>query len=129
MLILRKLSKLTNKVLHPGKFKQNVQIALDIFHETTAAAITSYFPNCNDAVGFLKVFNTWWTISNSKDQYCFGNYLGRAAIKNDSKPEFLREMAAWLKDGKIPKYQIVKNLPSQLKHPQPYNGPFYAKLL
>ena len=110
----KKAPKLTNKVLHPGKFKQNVQIALDIFHETTAAAITSYFPNCNDAVGFLKLFNTWWTISNSKDQYCFGNYLGRAAIKNDSKPEFLREMAAWLKRWENTKYQIVKNLPSQL---------------
>ena len=100
-----KAPKLTNKVLHPGKYKQNVQLALDIFHETTVAAISLHFPNCNDAVGFLKLFNTWWTISNSKDQYCFGNYIGRAAIQNDNKPGFLREMAAWLKrwdNSKIP---------------------------
>ena len=50
---LRKAPKLTNKVLDPGKYKQNVQLALDIFHDTTA--ISSYFPNCNDVVGFLKL--------------------------------------------------------------------------
>ena len=102
---LRKAPKLTNKVLHPGKYKQNVQLALDIFHETTVAAIGSYSQNYNDPVGFLKPFNTLWAISNSKDQYCFGNYIGRAAIQNDNKPGFLREMAAWLKrwdNNKIP---------------------------
>ena len=103
--MLRKVPKLTNYVLHPGKYKQNVQLALDIFRETTVTAISSYFPNCNDAVGFLKLFNTSWTISNSKDQYCFGNYIGRAAIQNDNKPGFLHEMVAWLKrwdNSKIP---------------------------
>ena len=114
---LRKAPKLTNKVLHPGKYKHNVQLALDISHETTVAAISSYFPNCNDAVGFLKLFNTWWTVSNSKDQYCFGNYIGRAAIQNNKKPEFLGEWLQGLRDGTITKYQIVKNLLSQLKHP------------
>ena len=93
---LRKAPKRTNKVMHLEKYKQNVQLALDIFHETTVAAISSYFPNCNDAAGFLKLFNTCWTISNSKDQYCFGNYIGRAAIQNDNKPGYLHEMAAWL---------------------------------
>ena len=34
----------------------------------------------------VKLFNTWWTISNSKDQYCFSNYIGRAAIQNGKKP-------------------------------------------
>ena len=68
---LIKAPKLTNKVLHPGRYKQNVQLALDIFHETTVAAISWYFPNCNGATGFLKFFNTWWTISNPNDQHCF----------------------------------------------------------
>ena len=102
---LRKAPKLTNKVLHPGKYKQNVQLALENFHETTVAAISSYFPNCNDAIGFLKLFNTWWAISNSKDQYCFSNYIGTAAIQYDHKPEFLREIATWLirwDNSKIP---------------------------
>ena len=94
---LRKAPKLTNEVLHPEKYEQNVQLTLDLFHETTVAAISLYLPNCNDAVGFLNIFNTWWTISNSKNQYCFGNYIGRAAIQNDNKPGFLHEMAPWLK--------------------------------
>ena len=51
--------ELTNKMLRHGKYKQNVQLALGIFHETTVAAISSYSPNCNDAVGLLKLFNTW----------------------------------------------------------------------
>ena len=51
--------ELTNKMLHHGKYKQNVQLALGIFHETTVAARSSYSPNCNDAVGLLKFFNTW----------------------------------------------------------------------
>ena len=38
---IRKAPKLANNVLHPGKYKENVQLALDIFHETTAAAISS----------------------------------------------------------------------------------------
>ena len=105
---LRKAPKLTSKVLHPGKYKQNVQLALDIFHETIIAAISLYFPNCNGAVGFLKIFTTWWTISNSQDQYCFGNYIGWAAVQNDSKPEFMHKMTAWLKrwdNSKIPNYE------------------------
>ena len=105
---LRKALKLTNKVLHPGKCKQNVQLALDIFDETTVAAISSNFPNCNDAAGFLKFLNTWWTISNSQDQHCFGNYIGWAAVQNDNKLEFMHKMAAWLKrwdNSKIPNYE------------------------
>ena len=97
--------ELTNKMLRHGKYKQNVQLALGIFHETTVAAISSYSPNCNDAVGLLKLFNTWWAISDSKDQYCFCNYIGRGANQNDNKPRFLREIAAWLKrwdNSKIP---------------------------
>ena len=50
---LRKTRKLTNKVLHPGKYKQNGQLALDIFYETTVASISFYFPVSNDAIGFL----------------------------------------------------------------------------
>ena len=40
---LRKTPKLTYETLHPGNKKQNVQLAFNIFHETTTAAISSYF--------------------------------------------------------------------------------------
>ena len=39
---LTKTPKITHKVLHPGNCKQNVPVALAIFHESTSAAITSY---------------------------------------------------------------------------------------
>ena len=35
---LKKAPKLSNKVLHPGKYKQNVQLTLNIFHETTVTS-------------------------------------------------------------------------------------------
>ena len=41
---LRKAPKISAKVIHPGNNKQSVPLALAIFHETTSAAITSYFP-------------------------------------------------------------------------------------
>ena len=66
---LRKAPKLTYGTLHPGNNKQNVQLALNIFHETTIASIQSYFPNRNDAAQFLNLVRTWWTISNSKNRF------------------------------------------------------------
>ena len=41
---LRKAPKITHKVLHPGNCKQNVPVALAIFHESTSVALTSNFP-------------------------------------------------------------------------------------
>ena len=41
---LRTAPKLTYEVLHPGHNKQNVNLALAILHDTTIAAIKSYFP-------------------------------------------------------------------------------------
>ena len=40
---LRKAPKIARKVLHPGNCKQNVSVALTIFHESTTATLTSYF--------------------------------------------------------------------------------------
>ena len=42
---LRKAPKLTYEDLHPGHNKQNVNLALAIFYDTTIAAIKSYFPS------------------------------------------------------------------------------------
>ena len=40
----------------------------------------------------MKLFNTWWIISNSKVQFS-NHILGRAAKKDDGKPEFCRVLA------------------------------------
>ena len=49
--------------------KKNVPLALEVMHETTITAARSYFPNRRDVANFLEMFNTWWTISNSKKRF------------------------------------------------------------
>ena len=93
---LRKAPKLTTKVLHPGNCKQKVPTALEIFHETTAAGIQSYFPDAKNTVEFLKFFSKWWVISNSKTALITNSYLVNVAINGDQKPSFLRGVAEWV---------------------------------
>ena len=50
---LRKAPKLGYKSLHPGDNKQNVELALAIFHETTIAASRNYYPEREDISRFL----------------------------------------------------------------------------
>ena len=52
---LRKAPRLNLKVLHPGNNKQRVPLALAIIHETTTAAIESYFPEKNNSADFLRL--------------------------------------------------------------------------
>ena len=95
---LRKAHKLTSKTLHPGNNKQSVPLALNIFDETTSAAILSYFPSEVPAAQFLKLLNNWWTMSNSKTRYNTHNRFGDAAIPNDRKPQFFRAFSQWLEE-------------------------------
>ena len=95
---LRKAPKLTYQTLHPSNNKQNVQLALNIFHETTTAAIASYFPDRKDATKFLNLVDTWWVISNSKSRFNSHNRMGNAVVPGDNKTDFLRALADWF-DG------------------------------
>ena len=54
---LCKAPRLNLKVLHPGNNKQRVPLALAIIHETTTAAIESFFPEKNN---FLRLLNIWF---------------------------------------------------------------------
>ena len=101
---MKKAYKLSHKVLHPGDNKQSVPLALSIFDPTTSSAIKSYFPLKNDAAGFLNLFYTWWTISNSKTLYNSNNMLGNAATLGDKKPLFLRSFAEWLEKWRALQY-------------------------
>ena len=76
---LRKSPKLSYLALHPGNNKQNVPLAL----ETTITAARSYFPNWRDVASFLEIFNTWRTISNSKQR--FSPNILRNAVINGTK--------------------------------------------
>ena len=93
---LRKAPRLNLKVLHPGNNKQSVPLALAIIHETTTAAIESYFPEKNNSADFLILLNIWWIIPNSKTQFLPNNPLCSSAIIGDNKPEFLKSFAAWV---------------------------------
>ena len=63
--------------LHPGN-KQNVQLALNTFHETTVAAVKSYFLERTDAIQFFKISCNMVAITNYSTRYspdCFGNAI------------------------------------------------------
>lgn len=94
---LRKAPEITYKVLHPGNCKQNVPVALAVFHETTSAAIEQHFPERKGSADFLRLINTWWIISNAKEMIS-SHRLGHAVIKGDNKPEFLRAFAKWVEE-------------------------------
>ena len=87
---LRKSPKWSYLALHPGNNKQNVPLAL----ETTITAARSYFPNWRDVASFLDIFNTWWTISNSKQR--FSPNILRMLWSIGQKTEFLRAQADWI---------------------------------
>ena len=118
---LRKAPKISAKVIHPGNNKQSVPLALAIFHETTSAAITSYFPERSCASNFLKLINAWWVVSNSKTEFNSNNRLGNAAILDDNKPTFLRALADWIEEWKdesisnCEQFTLAENTSSALK--------------
>ena len=91
---LRKAPRLNLKVLHPGNNKESLPLALAIVHETTTAAIESYFPE--NSADFLRLLIIWCIISNSKTQFLPNNPLGNAAIIGDYNPNFLRSFTAWV---------------------------------
>ena len=86
---LRKAPKITHKVLRPDNCNQSVLVTLTIFHKSTSAALTSYFPEKKNEAEFLN-----WIISNSKVQFS-NHILGHAAKKDDGKPEFCRALTDW----------------------------------
>ena len=88
---LYKAPKLTFKALHPSDNKQNVNLAVAIFHETTIAVCESYFPDRADMSNFLRLISCWWTIANSRK-----NFLNNAVILNDGKIDFYKRLSDWI---------------------------------
>ena len=84
---LRKAPKLTFKALHPSDNKEDVNLAVAIFHKTTIAAYESYFPGRADMSNFLRLISYWWTITNSRKKLT-PNFLNNAVILNDGKIDF-----------------------------------------
>ena len=84
---LRKAPKLTLKALHPSDNKENVNLAVAIFHETNIAGCESYFPDQADMSNFLRLVSCWWTIAN---------FLNNAVILNDGKIDFYKRLYDWI---------------------------------
>ena len=76
---LRKSPKLSYLALHLENNKQNVSLGL----ERTITAARSCFPNWRNVASFLEIFNTWWTISNSKQRFSPNTF--RNAVINGTK--------------------------------------------
>ena len=110
---LRKAPKLSYKILHPGDNKQSVPLALNIFDRSTAIGITEYFPESKDATEFLKLIDTWWTISNSKQEKNTHNRLGND-IRNLNSCE---NSPIGLRNGKRFRVLILRSLLSAHKPP------------
>ena len=82
---------------YPGNCKQNVSVALAIFHESTSVALASYFNEKKIEAEFWKYFNTWQIISNPKVQFS-NHILGHATRKDDGKPGFCRALVDWIEN-------------------------------
>ena len=61
--------KISASALHPGNNKQEVALALAIFHITTIAGFKIYKPAWKDAVKFLTLSSRGWAMINSKQRY------------------------------------------------------------
>ena len=81
--------------LYPYKNKQNVNLALAIFDESTIAAAKCYISERSDCSSFLTLIHTWWSMVNAKTQFC-ANAVANAIVVNDGKIEFLTAFADWL---------------------------------
>jgi len=89
--------KLSYRSMHPGNDKQNVNLALALFHDQTIAAILTYRNDRKDMAGFLDLIRTWWTIMNANSRFN-SEKLAHAFIPNDGKLEFLRKFANWVEE-------------------------------
>ncbi len=98
---LRKAHKINPNVLLPGQNKQDVSRALAIFHETSSAAIKSYFPHRQDAVQFLNLMHKVFLVCNSKTRAHGSNSLGDAAKTGDNRVCFIRAVADWIEEWNL----------------------------
>ena len=73
--ISKKHRKLHTKYSTPVTTNKNVQLALNVFDETTTAAIRSYFPEREDAASFLSLFHKLFVVFNSKQRLHSYHYL------------------------------------------------------
>ena len=103
--VLKRAPKLTSKACWPSKLeRQNVNLALKIFHDSTYCGLLTYkiekgIVENNQTVAFLKLISIIWDIFNvnwvGKD-IRFKNEYSAPLCPNDSRLSFIRKVKVWL---------------------------------
>ena len=120
--IIKRAPKLTSKACWPSQLeRQNVNLAMRIFHESTAAGLSSFINHTNigkphQTVDFLNFINHIWSIFNvnwvGKDIRFNNPYLA-PLHHNDERLLFLENVVKWLDCWRaIPSTRVS----SHLKH-------------
>ena len=105
----KKAPKLIYSAVHPGNNKQNLTLALTIFHETTSDALKRYFPDWIVAANVLSLFHKLLIVCNSKSHLNSSSRLGNAAVPDDNKPEFFSHFPDWVEPWfECPYFMLTK---------------------
>ncbi len=97
--------KLNDKVLHPSNIeKTNVQLADNLFHESTINGLRYYAGKGNSewnaTADFLEVIRNWWNILNVKHPMLGikkrNKYMKPVTINDKTNLDFLKTFSRWL---------------------------------
>ena len=114
--ILKRAPKLTSKACWPSRLeRQNVNLALKIFHESTYCCLTAFkieknIIDNNQTVEFLNSISNIWDVFNvdwvGKDVRLKNDYSA-PLYPNDSRLAFIQHVVSWL--------NCWNNLPGKLE--------------
>ena len=109
-LLIKTAPRLNYKTVYPSSLeRQKVSLALNIWHESTIAAVKKHTNNeFDETAGFLEIIWKWWSIMNVKNRYM--HILKRNDMQkpfksvSDDRIKFLERFVDWLNVWKpVPK--------------------------
>lgn len=110
-LLIKTAPKLNFKTVYPCNLeRQQVGLALNVWHESTIAAVKRHTDEENETAAFLEIIWTWWNIMNIKNKYT--HIVKRLNIGKpfdcvkDDRLVFLRRMLEWLDHWKPVRNQL-----------------------
>lgn len=97
--LLKQAYKLNFKSVYPTNIeKQNVTLALNIFHESTKTALST--KGFKDTASLIEIFSKWWSIVNIKNKinwFCRNNKMEMPFYSvGDERFDFLEKFCNWL---------------------------------
>ena len=103
--LFKRAPRLTSKACWPSSLeRQNVNLALRVFYESTSAGLLAYNLEKNivdktQTVEFLKLINDVWKMFNVNwvgKNICFNDEMSAPLCLNDSRLLFLKNFVSWL---------------------------------